>query len=123
MRIKRSDITFRYTRGKGPGGQHKNKTDSCVVAKHVPTGIEVRVDGRNQHRNKRVAVRRLNKAVAAESDKLKAKRKKARRDHAIANEERIRTYDFSLGVVIDHRTERRASLKDILVKGKLEKLR
>ena len=88
MRIKRSDITFRHTRGKGPGGQHKNKTDSCVVAKHVPTGIEVRVDGRNQHQNKRAAILRLSKAVAAASDKLKAKRKKARRDHAIKNEER-----------------------------------
>lgn len=122
MRIKRSDITFRYTRGKGPGGQHKNKTDSCVMAKHVPTGIEVRVDGRDQHRNKRIAIRRLNKAVAAEFDKLRAKRKKARRDHAIANEERVRTYDFSRGVVTDHRTGRVASLKDVLTKGKLEKL-
>ena len=114
---------FRYTRGTGPGGQHKNKTSSCVIAKHVPTGIEVRVDGRKQHTNKRAAIKQLDKEVIAHFEKQKAAEKKAQRDHAIHNEVRIRTYDFSRGVVTDHRSGKTASIKDILDKGKIEKLR
>lgn len=50
--LNKDDIEFRYMRGSGNGGQHKNVTDSCVVAKHLPTGIEARCDGRSQHQNK-----------------------------------------------------------------------
>ena len=114
---------FRYTKGQGPGGQHRNKTSSCVIAKHEPTGIEVKIDGRDQHKNKRKAIRELDQAVTAWYDEQKAAEKKAKRDYAIHNETRIRTYDFSSGVVTDHRTGKRASLKDVLGKGKLEKLR
>lgn len=56
-------------------------------------------------------------------DAEEAAKRKARRDHAIHNEIRIRTYDFSRGVVTDHRTGKTASLKDILIKGLLDKLR
>ncbi len=123
MNIRAKDIAFRYIRGQGPGGQHRNKTSSCVVAKHVPTGIEVKVDGRDQHKNKRAAIKQLDKAVAELHAKKLAEKKKARRDHAIHNETRIRTYDYSRGVVTDHRTGKTASIKDIMLRGKLEKLR
>lgn len=123
MNISKSDIEFFYTRGQGPGGQHKNKTDSCVTARHLPTGIEIRVDGRSQHRNKRVAIRRLGRAVEAMLDGQRAEVRKAKRDHAIKSEERVRTYDYSRNLVTDHRTGKTAPIKDILDKGKLEKLR
>jgi protein subunit release factor A len=123
MKLSKRDITFRYTRGQGPGGQRKNKVETCVHAKHTPTGIEVKVDGRNRHQNKREAVRRLAEAVAALLEDERAAVKKARRDDAIASEERVRTYDFCRNVVTDHRSGRTASLKDVLGKGKLEKLR
>lgn len=92
--MNKNDITFRYTKGTGAGGQHKNKTSSCVFAKHVPTGIEVKVDGREWHKNKRAAIRALEKFVSEYFAEQKAIEKKAGRDHAIHNEERIRTYDF-----------------------------
>ena len=114
---------FRYTRGTGPGGQHKNKTSSCVTAKHKPTGIEVRIDGRNQHQNKRASLKQLDIEVTKYYDTLKAAKVKAKRDHAIHNETRIRTYDFSRGIVTDHRTGKKASIKDILGKGLLDKLK
>jgi len=118
-----NDITFRYTRGQGPGGQRKNKVETCVIATHGPTGLEVRVDGRNRRQNKKEAVRLLKQRVREAAAKRLAKRKKARRDHAIKNEERIRTYDQSRNLVTDHRTGKTASIKDILEKAKLEKLR
>ena len=123
MKIKLSDITFRYTRGQGPGGQHKNKTDSCVTARHVPTGIEVTIDGRSQHQNKRAAIKRLEWEVLQLSADQRAERKKVKRDHAIKNGERVRTYDFSRNLVTDHRTGKTAPIKEILDKARLEKLR
>ena len=123
MKIRQGDIAFRYTRGQGSGGQHKNKTDSCVYAKHIPTDIEVKVDGRNQHQNKRAAIRELQKRVDEQNESIRSKQRKTRRDEAIHNETRIRTYDFSRGVVTDHRSGKAASIKDILEKGRIEKLR
>ncbi len=121
-KFSKKDVTFRYARGKGPGGQHRNKTDSCVVARHEPTGIEVLEDGRNQHQNKRVALRKLREAVEGLADSQRAAKKKAKRDHDIHNTPTIRTYDYSRDTVTDHRTKKTASIKDILVKGRLEKL-
>lgn len=123
MKLRQKDIEFRYTRGQGVGGQHKNKTDSCVYAKHIPTDIEVKVDGRNQHQNKRAAIRELQKRVDELEAQKKAQVRKNRRDEAIKNETRIRTYDFSRGVVTDHRSGKTASIKDILEKGRIDKLR
>lgn len=121
MKIKNKDITFRYTKGQGPGGQHKNKTASCVVAKHVPTGLEVKIDGRNQHQNKRKAVRELTSLVEKFFLDMRAADKKAERDIKIHDRHRVRTYDYSRGIVTDHRTGRTASLKDIIEKGRLDK--
>jgi peptide chain release factor len=54
------DVRFEPLRAGGPGGQHQNKTESAVRAVHVPTGLAVVVrDGRSQHRNKALALRRL----------------------------------------------------------------
>lgn len=118
-----NDITFRYTRGQGPGGQRKNKVETCVIATHVSTGLEVRVDGRSRHQNKRKAVKLLMQKVREAAAKSVAKQRKARRDHAIRSEERVRTYDYSRNLVTDHRTGKTASIKEILEKAKLEKLR
>ncbi|BFM10635.1 peptide chain release factor H [Simiduia litorea] len=54
------DVRFEATRSGGPGGQHVNKTSSAVWATHLPTGIKLRVESdRSQHRNRRIALERL----------------------------------------------------------------
>ena len=83
----------------------------------------MKVDGRDQHKNKRAAIRELQNRVDAHFENQKAVARKSRRDFAIKNETRIRTYDFSRGVVTDHRSGKSASLKDILDKGMLDKLK
>ena len=40
--IKESDLVERFIRSSGKGGQHVNKTSTCVYLKHKSTGIEVK---------------------------------------------------------------------------------
>jgi ribosome-associated protein len=57
----------------GPGGQHRNKRETAVRVRHLPSGITVlATEHRSQARNKALALRRLEL-------KLRALRKKTKR--------------------------------------------
>jgi peptide chain release factor 1 len=66
--INYNDVEVIYTKGSGPGGQHKNTTCSCVILKHKPTNIQVKVDGRNQHRNEDDVWKELKKRLQTKLD-------------------------------------------------------
>lgn len=54
------DVIYQTMRASGPGGQHVNKVESAVRAKHLPSGITVVVnESRSQIQNKNEALKRL----------------------------------------------------------------
>ncbi len=57
--IKESDILERFVRSQGHGGQHVNKTSTCVYLKHVPTGIEVKCQQERSQSMNRFFARRI----------------------------------------------------------------
>lgn len=51
----------------GPGGQHRNKTDSAVRLTHEPTGaVGYASERRSQHQNRSTALARLRRSIALE---------------------------------------------------------
>lgn len=106
------DIIFQC--GHGPGGQHQNKTASAVRMKHKPTGMVVFINGRDQHSNKREALQILTARVNAQKnkqtwDEYNKVRKEQMGGGGRGN--KVRTYNFIRGEIVDHRLNR--STKDV----------
>ncbi len=58
--LREQDLQEKYVRSSGPGGQKVNKTSSCVFLKHIPTGLEVKMQReRSQPLNRYRARKRL----------------------------------------------------------------
>lgn len=90
--VREEDIEESFVRAGGPGGQKVNKTSSCVMLLHVPTGLRVKCQtSRSQALNRFVARRllcdkveeRQRGYVAAERARIekirRQKRKRSRR--------------------------------------------
>jgi len=98
--IREEDLEERFVRSSGKGGQHVNKTSTCVYLKHLPTGIEVKcMDERSQSVNRFLARRELADKVAEQAGILtprtsrveKARKQKARRQRRSAGKYRSGT--------------------------------
>ncbi|MCX6822070.1 MAG: PCRF domain-containing protein [Candidatus Aenigmarchaeota archaeon] len=125
VEIQPSEVRIETTRGTGAGGQHKNTTDSCVIITHLATGIKVVSDGRVQRQNKEEAMKEITRRVNDFYRTGVIQEEVDERREQIGNGcrgDKRRTYRVKDDVVIDHITDRRASLKEIL-KGKIELLK
>jgi peptide chain release factor 1 len=104
------DVEIVTARGSGPGGQHRNKTESCVVATHRPSGLSVRIDMRSQHQSRAMAMKVLAaRLYEAEREKALAQREQDRKQQVGSGMrgDKIRTYRTQDDQVNDHRTGQR----------------
>jgi peptide chain release factor len=73
--IREDDIEESFVRASGPGGQKVNKTSSCVVLKHKPTGVIIKcMESRSRELNRFLARRRLVDRIAEQEDKALSER-------------------------------------------------
>lgn len=87
--VRDEDLVEKFVRSSGPGGQKVNKTSTAVYLKHLPTGIEVKIQtSRSQSLNRFLARRQLADELEALRDGkqsvgaqriVKARRQKDRR--------------------------------------------
>jgi len=123
-RLRDADIEVFTTRDSGPGGQHRNKTESCVVMRHRPTGIEAKSALKSQHENRRIARELLEARVAAHlqaaAERVRAENRRQQAGSGMRGD-KVRTYRAQDGTVTDHRTGRRAPLRAVTA-GHLELL-
>lgn len=120
MNLRDEDLSIERIRGRGPGGQHRNKTASCVRITHLPTGIVVQSDTRCQHTSLRKAKKALVKAIKAAEKREKQEAAKADRDERIKNETVRRTYDARRNKVRDHRSGRTTTFKQMMTGKSLQ---
>ena len=67
LTVTEADLEERFVRSSGAGGQHVNKSATCVYLKHRPTGIEVKcMAERSQSLNRFLARRELLEKISAD---------------------------------------------------------
>jgi protein subunit release factor A len=120
----KEDFEVIYTKGSGPGGQHRNKVETACTIKHIATGIKQSCQStRSKIKNYELAMKILkSKLLAMESNKKHETLNGIRRE-TIWDESNgsnvIRTYNSIRNEVKDHRTKKTAPLKDML-NGKVD---
>jgi protein subunit release factor B len=91
--VREEDLEESFMRSSGKGGQHVNKSSTCVRLRHIPTGIVVKcMTERSQSVNRFLARRELLEKIAVQMghstprtvEQEKARRRKARRQRRSA---------------------------------------
>lgn len=115
LNIHEKDIRESFVRSGGKGGQHVNKTSTCVYLKHIPTGIEVkcqeeRSQSLNRYKARVILFKKIDQLVKGkESEEIqriekirrqKRKRSKRAKEKMLAEKKitsekkRFRSYKF-----------------------------
>ncbi|MDY0384063.1 peptide chain release factor-like protein [Trichlorobacter sp.] len=94
LEVREEELEERFVRSSGRGGQHVNKTATCVQVRHLPSGIEARCGReRSQSLNRFLARRELLEKIARsrglatteDTRSAKIRKQKARRQRRSAS--------------------------------------
>ena len=120
------DLKITTMRGTGPGGQNKNKVESCVRIVHIPTGIEAVVDERDQGTSKRKALEVVTQRVNDHINSKQHGEYNVNRKNQLGDSgrgDKVRTYNFIRGDVTDHRTNKTTNQIKKVMKGQFDLLK
>lgn len=122
VELRPEDLVEQFTKGSGAGGQHRNKTSTAVLLRHIPSGLVVRVDGgRSQHVNRQTALALLQARLAdqarrqAQADRIASRKQQA---GSGMRGDKIRTVQVQGDTVVDHRRGTRTTFR-IYARGQL----
>ncbi|MCF7893625.1 MAG: peptide chain release factor-like protein [Candidatus Omnitrophica bacterium] len=88
--IKEKDLSEKFVKGSGKGGQKINKTASCAYLKHIPSGIEVKCQKSRSLQKNRFFARRI-LVSKIEEIKFKEKCEKKKKIDKIRKQKRKRS--------------------------------
>ena len=111
-----TDLRVTVARGSGPGGQHRNKTESAVRVLHVPSGLTVVCqDSRSQGKNLLAARAEVSTRLEAAARLATAESRNVERVAQFTGSDRSLksfTHNEQRGEVVDHATGRRWRSRD-----------
>ncbi len=126
VNIDEKDLKVDTLRSSGAGGQHVNKTESCIRLTHLPTGIVVLCqDERSQTKNREKAMRVLKSRLYDYYQSQYDKEYSENRRNQVGTgdrSERIRTYNFPQGRVTDHRIGLTLHSLENFILGEIEEM-
>jgi len=112
------DVEVLPCKGSGPGGQHRNKTESAIRATHKPTGITVRCESeRSQHQNREMAIAWLAAKVASSVASKAADDENESRKAQVGSGmrgDKVRTVRYMDGVVTNNLNGKKTTLERYL---------
>jgi peptide chain release factor 1 len=113
LRLNYKDLRFETYRAPGPGGQHRNTSDTAVRVTHLPTKIQAASAHKSQARNKVLALAELRARLSQrlqEQATASSNSKRKRQLGTGARSDKIRTVAEQRGRVECHKTGKRMKI-------------
>jgi len=124
LKLKPSDLKYETYRDSGPGGQHRNTSDTAVRVTHIPTGTQACSALKSQAQNKILALSALRaRLIDREKERANDSRNGKRRSQVGTGmrSDKIRTIAYQRQRVESHVNGKRMQIRDY-EKGFIEEL-